>query len=52
MAVYKKCDKCGRVWIVSIQQIAKKGRYECPECEKERNARDRAREAKERGSQA
>ena len=45
MAIYRKCHTCGRVWIVSIQQAGKRGKYECPDCEEARNKRDRERAA-------
>ena len=49
MAIYRKCHTCGRVWIVSIQQAGKRGKYECPDCEEARNKRDRERAAKDAG---
>lgn len=44
MAVYKKCDACGQVWMVSMQQAHKRGKYECPDCERRRNEQDRQRQ--------
>lgn len=42
MALYKKCAVCGSVWIVGQMQARSSRKYECPDCERKRNERDRA----------